>query len=264
MSQSTLVPRVTEEDVGKTTDYCCGDKNFCCQKGNSNIDDRHEEVMDVKLPPTPPLYANELNGFDQLIDDIKKILGPSSGLDSEDIDVDHLMETMKCYDPSNQIEWDRYALSDPSRAYTRNGVDDINHKANLLILVWNPSRGSMVHDHANAHCIVKVLKGQLVETLYDWPEDTNSNNEEEKLHIKKVSTYNEGGVSYMSDQIGLHKMSNPNPNDVAVSLHLYTPPYAAKFGCHIFDERSGKSHKVDLSTLYSDKGVILHRKYETA
>lgn len=217
-----------------------------------------QQRVDVALPPTPPLHPNELNGFDKLVDEIKKILGPSSGINSDDVDVEHLMETMRRYDPSREIEWDQYALADPSRAYTRNGVDDINHKANLLILVWNPGRGSMIHDHADAHCIVKVLKGRLEETLYDWPHD------QEDMHVKRVSEYNTGEVSYMSDQIGLHKMSNPDPNEPAVSLHLYTPPYAAKFGCHIFDERTGKSHKVDLSTLYSDKGVVLHRKYQTA
>ncbi|KAA8909603.1 hypothetical protein TRICI_004438 [Trichomonascus ciferrii] len=218
-------------------------------------------TVDVALPPTPPLNPNELNGFDKLVDEIKKILGPSSGINSDDVDVEHLMETMRRYDSSREIEWSQYALADPSRAYTRNGVDDINHKANLLILVWNPGRGSMIHDHADAHCIVKVLKGRLVETLYDWPQD---HQDQDDMHVKRVSEYTTGQVSYMSDQIGLHKMSNPDPNEPAVSLHLYTPPYAAKFGCHIFDERTGKSHKVDLSTLYSDKGVVLHRKYQTA
>lgn len=25
-----------------------------------------------------------------------------------------------------------------------------------LILVWSPGRGSAIHDHANAHCVMKV------------------------------------------------------------------------------------------------------------
>jgi cysteine dioxygenase len=192
-----------------------------------------------------------INLFDELVEDIRAILGPSSGLDSADVDVDHLMETMGRYDAlEHENEWQKYALSDPSRSYTRNGVDDINKKANLLILVWNPGRGSMIHDHANAHCIVKLLKGTLVETLFDWP-----THEDEQLKPTRVTAISPGKVTYMADQLGLHRMHNPSSSEVAVSLHLYTPPYAAEFGCHIFDEDSGKSHKVDLSTLYSNKGV---------
>lgn len=190
-----------------------------------------------------------LDKFEKLVDDIKLVLGPTKGID--DIDVDHLMEIMKQYDPcSCEDEWNKYALNDPTRNYTRNGVDDINNKANLLILVWNPERGSMIHDHANAHCIVKLLKGQLRETLYEWPSRNN-----EELVEKKVTDVHVGQVTYMSDNIGLHRMYNPHKTDVAVSMHLYTPPYAAKFGCHIYDQESGKSHKVDMSTLYSNKGI---------
>ncbi|CAN6623534.1 hypothetical protein TRVA0_009S01970 [Trichomonascus vanleenenianus] len=221
----------------------------------------------VKLP-TPPYESIEdgptaiMTSFDRLVDDIKAILGPSSGIDSADVDVDDLMDTMRQYQ-SSEADWAKYALQDLSRNYTRNGVDDINKKANLLILVWNPCKGSMIHDHANAHCIVKLLKGRLTETLYEWPEDADKSStfEPHTMKVKREMTYHENEVSYMSDQIGLHRMYNPDPHEPAISLHLYTPPYASKFGCHVFDETTGKSHKVDLSTLYSDKGVKITHTY---
>ncbi|ANB13007.1 hypothetical protein AWJ20_1285 [Sugiyamaella lignohabitans] len=219
------------------------------------------------LPPSPPeeqLTDSEgehdsftektitTSAFEQLVEDIRVILGPSSGIDSEDVDVEHLMARLREYRADhNEDEWTKYALADPSRNYTRNGVDDINKKANLLILVWNPGKGSLIHDHANAHCIVKVLKGTLTETLYDWPSHEN-----EQLVPSKVTHIKPNDVTYMSDTLGLHRMSNPHPSEVAVSLHLYTPPYASKFGCHIFDEASGCRHKVDLSNLYSNKGIL--------
>lgn len=198
--------------------------------------------------------------FDTLVRDIRAILGPSSGIDSDDVDVNSLMETMRQYNPcENSHEWEKYALSDPSLGYTRNGVDECNDKANLLILVWNPSRGSMIHDHANAHCVMKILKGSLVESLYDWPADYAEDVEysHHSLKVKKTTRLNTGDVAYMSDTLGLHRMTNPDSEDVAVSLHLYTPPYAAKFGCHTFEELTGKCTKVKMSSLYSDKGVIL-------
>jgi cysteine dioxygenase len=188
--------------------------------------------------------------FDRLVEDIRTILGPSSGIDSADVDVEDLMAAMREYDSRNEHEWEKYALNDPTRHYTRNGVDNINHKANLLILVWNQGKGSLIHDHANAHCIVKILKGSLKEELYHPPTDSQCPSE---LALKKVSHYTTNDVSYMSDELGLHRMMNPSDTEVAVSLHLYTPPYASKYGCRVFNE-DGTNHKVNLSNLYSDKG----------
>lgn len=204
------------------------------------------DTSSVKAP-----VAYETN-FERLVEDIKRILGPSSGINSADVDVEDLMATMREYDCSDEHEWEHFALNDPSRNYCRNGVDDINHKANLLILVWNQGKGSMIHDHANAHCIVKMLKGTLKEELYNPPINADKPSE---LTLKKVSVYSTNEVSYMSDEIGLHRMINPSETELAVSLHLYTPPYASKFGCNVFNE-DGSSHKVNLSNLYSNKGVL--------
>lgn len=222
-------------------------------------------------PPTA--YTAEVGSFNELVQTIRSLLGPSSGLDSDDVNVESLMSVIGDYDSSVCAEqWQQFALADPSRSYTRNGVDECNKKANLLVLVWNPGKGSMIHDHANAHCILKVLQGSLVETLYEWPEDSQKPQQQQQQHqqerqhqhhephamtIKKESTLHTGNVSYMSDKIGLHRMSNPSSDSVAVSLHLYTPPYAAKFGCLIFEEDSGRKHHVKMSTLYSDKGVLV-------
>ncbi|ODQ63747.1 cysteine dioxygenase type I [Nadsonia fulvescens var. elongata DSM 6958] len=196
--------------------------------------------------------------FDRLVDDLRAILGPASGIDSESVDVDSLINLMREY-TSQIAEWAPFALSDPSRNYTRNGIDEVNAKANLLILVWNPGKGSMVHDHANAHCIMKVLQGELVEELYEWPEGTNGHDVASlPLHMKKQTNLPLDQVAYISDKIGLHRIRNPSPDKIAVSLHLYTPPWAAKFGCRIFDDRTGKSSKADMSRLYSYRGKLLN------
>ena len=188
-------------------------------------------------PPTVPtaynftINPNDPLSFGDVVAGIRAILGPSSGLDAADVDVSAIMALLRAYDAGSDAEaWGHYALADPSRGYTRNGVDECNSKANLLILVWNPGKGSLIHDHANAHCVMKILEGQLVETLYDWPEQ-------------------------VSDKLGLHRMTNPNPNARAVSLHLYTPPHAARFGCRIFNEQSGQASHVKMSTLFSNHGV---------
>ncbi|KAI9870620.1 MAG: Cysteine dioxygenase, partial [Pleopsidium flavum] len=159
------------------------------------------------------------DSFHQLIQKLSAILGPSSGLDSADVNPLDLQKLMEAY-ISSSSEWSKYAWSDLSRAYTRNLVDRGNGKSNLLILVWTPGKGSPIHDHADAHCVMKVLKGSLMETLYNWP-DRNVVNDgrPSPLNVKKETVYTENEVTYMSDNLGLHKISNPDPENIAVSLH---------------------------------------------
>jgi hypothetical protein len=72
-----------------------------------------------------------MNRFDDLVLKIKDILGPSSGLTSNDVDVDELISLMERY-VSDEKDWSKYAMADASRAYTRNLVDEGNGKANLV------------------------------------------------------------------------------------------------------------------------------------
>jgi cysteine dioxygenase len=86
-----------------------------------------------------------------------------------------------------------------------------------LLLVWNPQKGSPIHDHANAHCIMKVLAGNLTETVYDAPEKGPDGSK--PLRIKSETTHSTNDVTYIADDIGLHRVHNPHPTKVAVSLH---------------------------------------------
>jgi cysteine dioxygenase len=69
--------------------------------------------------------------FQSLISDFSNILGPSSGLNSEDIDVQELHLVMESY-VSQEKEWSKYAFSDFNRGYTRNLVDEGNGNSNLV------------------------------------------------------------------------------------------------------------------------------------
>lgn len=40
-----------------------------------------------------------------------------------------------------------------------------------MILCWGEGHGSAIHDHADAHCFMKMLKGELQEIRYAWPND---------------------------------------------------------------------------------------------
>lgn len=123
--------------------------------------------------------------------------------------------------------------------------------------MWNPGKGSPIHDHANAHCIMKVLAGELVETVYETPDQESTRTK--PLAVKSESRHQTNDVTYISDDIGLHRVHNPSTDQIAVSLHctlyiipntrplptntlsVYTPPNAADYGYHIFDATTGKA-----------------------
>ncbi|CCC11770.1 hypothetical protein SMACR_04752 [Sordaria macrospora] len=201
-----------------------------------------------------------LNNFDKLVQALKDALGPSSGLTSDDVDVEHLTRLMQEYQ-SDEVEWSRFAFGDASRGYTRNLVDEGNGKSNLLVLVWSPGKGSPIHDHGNAHCLMKILQGNLTETRYAFPDSStssSSSSESKPMQVISEKVYRENQVAYMADELGVHRVWNQDPDNFAVSLHLYTPPNVAKGGCNIFNPETGKKSHVPKCGYYSAYGKRLN------
>ncbi|ROW05464.1 hypothetical protein VSDG_00015 [Cytospora chrysosperma] len=194
---------------------------------------------------------DKLHQFEDVVLALKEALGPSSGLDSKDVDVNFLMDIMRVYDAEEE-GWVPYAMADPSRGYTRNLVDEGNGKSNLLVLVWTPGKGSPIHDHGNAHCVMKILRGDLTETRYEFP----NSDQAQPMRMISERTYKENEVAYMADELGLHKIQNKG-SDYAMSLHLYTPPNVAKSGCHTFNPITGKRSYVPKCGYYSKYKQLL-------
>jgi cysteine dioxygenase len=69
--------------------------------------------------------------FFLLVDDLKRVLGPSSGLTSDDVNVKTLINLMQRYDGRDN-GWSPYYFAQPGKGYTRNLVDRGNGKANLV------------------------------------------------------------------------------------------------------------------------------------
>jgi cysteine dioxygenase len=127
----------------------------------------------------------------------------------------HLTSLLRSY-VSDPAEWSKYAYANPAKQYTRNLVREVHGLFNLLMLVWTPGKMSPVHDHADAHCLMKVLQGDLVETRFAFPRSPGRGG---KLTQTAKAQYRQGKVTYMADRLGLHSIANPSMSGYAVSLH---------------------------------------------
>ncbi|KAG0208573.1 Cysteine dioxygenase [Mortierella sp. NVP41] len=175
--------------------------------------------MSNTLAPAPTSTHTSTHGpvpvpasLDELVKLLHAELG-SNGLDSEGVDVDRVKALMTNY-ISNEDDWAKYAHFDKGR-YTRNLVDDGNGKFNLMIPAWPEN--------------VDVLDGKLQETLYEWPDRVHlesdhpvdsglgsDNSGDESCHqksapmvVKKETVLHRDECAYVSDQLGLHRVSNP-------------------------------------------------------
>ncbi|XP_071867410.1 cysteine dioxygenase type 1 [Bombus fervidus] len=173
--------------------------------------------------------------------------GLHEAFETDYVNIDRVQYLMASY-RSNSAEWKKYAKFDRYR-YTRNLVDEGNGRFNLMILCWGEGHGSAIHDHANAHCVMKILQGELFETRYAWP--TQREKPEELQELEK-NTLGLNQICYINDSLGLHRVENPSTVNPAISLHLYSPPFSS---CSVFNKQTGQksSCKVTFWSKYGDK-----------
>jgi cysteine dioxygenase len=102
------------------------------------------------------------------------------------------------------------------RGYTRNLVRE-GPWYNLLVLCWRNGQRSPIHDHHGSSCGVRVLRGVLTETAFEFAP---------QCRVKAVSSRDlaVGGVCGSQD-LDLHQVSNLQDGDAdLVTLHVYSPP----------------------------------------
>lgn len=78
-----------------------------------------------------PSFTKPHDGLQTLVDTLNEKLGPSSGIDSDDVDANELQQLMKDY-TSDESEWAKYFFPSSNIPYTRNLVDKGNGKSNLV------------------------------------------------------------------------------------------------------------------------------------
>ena len=193
----------------------------------------HEAKLDLDNVPVPS--------------DMKELCALLHEIFSHDfVNVEYTIKLISNY-KSNVKDWRQYAKYDPHK-YTRNLIDSGNGKFNILLLCWPESLGSSIHDHADSHCFMKCLDGELHETKFEWPK-SEEGKEKEMIEIARTPL-RKNEVCYINDSIGLHRVENLSHSKPAVSLHVYIPAYNE---CHTFDQHTGKTG-VSKVTFYSVNG----------
>jgi cysteine dioxygenase len=208
-------------------------------------------------------YINHVSSLNDLVRELHTIFS------SDYVEIERVNHLMMVY-TSCYNDWKKFAKFDRYR-YTRNLVDAGNDKFNLMILCWNEGHSSAIHDHADSHCFMKVLKGSLAEVRYMMPNDEKTaitqmepniadigafhegeenEHHEEQLQETSRATLYENQVCYINDNLGLHRVENTSNTDVAVSLHLYCPPFQE---CGIYNKSTSKKTKCSV-TFWSKYG----------
>jgi cysteine dioxygenase len=103
-----------------------------------------------------------------------------------------------------------------SRGYARNLVRT-GPWYSALVLCWRNGQRSPIHDHAGSSCGVRVLRGTMTETRFEFAPNG---------HVKAVESRDFAPGSVIGSQdFDLHQVSNLQAGDAdLVTLHIYSPP----------------------------------------
>ena len=91
-----------------------------------------------------------------------------------------------------------------------------NEKYEILCLVWESCAESPIHNHAKNGCVMKLLKGELIEELFDL-----KGKEVKSICSRCVDPMMKS--QYIDNTMGVHKISNLTESKT-YSLHIYSPP----------------------------------------
>ena len=100
--------------------------------------------------------------------------------------------------------------------YSRNHVLR-NEFLEVLILCWEPGQCTVIHDHNGSFGVVRVLEGELSETLF-------VQDEQQVLRRNREAKWQPGAVTG-ADVPDIHRLYNcPDSGQKLVTLHVYCPP----------------------------------------
>jgi len=175
----------------------------------------------------------------------------------------------------SKADLEPFCFIDNHKNYTRNLIATDDETFTLLLLCWNPGKYSPIHDHPCDGCWMRVCQGCVNEVRYKKkdtssrpsPSPSSSSNEryeterEEKDDHCDISssfactmdtTFEQGQQTFIHDNLGYHKVGNPCNDTIAISMHLYSPPFSE---CKIWmDQMDASSSTTSRMCNYSEYG----------
>ena len=123
---------------------------------------------------------------------------------------DNLQKYLPIIEKYNGIDYIKYINFDNDK-YKRIKLDNYsNDKFELILICWSKDQISKIHSHSDNGCLMKILEGEIEETLYD-------NN----INFINKNIYKKDNVAFIHNDYGFHKIK---ANKISISLHLYSPP----------------------------------------
>ncbi len=89
----------------------------------------------------------------------------------------------------------------------------------LIVMTWGPGHGSPLHDHDGHWCVECLWHGALEITRYDPCE--NDADGRMRFARQTRTRARAGQGAWLDSSSQYHTMRNPDPAEVAVSLHVY-------------------------------------------
>jgi len=169
---------------------------------------------------------------------------PQRGAPIDQDVVDRVSEMLR-HTKLNPREWKQHAIFRRGR-YTRNIVGYAPGQYIALLLCWERGQQSPIHDHSGAHCFVKMLTGKLKEEQFSWAPGRQAADPivvDEAILDAGVEA---NSVAFAHDDKGLHRVSNPDGEEVAVSLHIYSPPFE---DCLVFPPTGGAARRAPMVSI---------------
>ena len=138
--------------------------------------------------------------------------------------ITNLIKTLQCHSKSNIVglvsnvrkldlkkyHWEQYKKILPN-TYNKTVIFKDN-KFEIILISWDKNSETKIHSHPSNGCIMRILKGEILEEKYDTKT-------KEKIGVNK---YFEGNTSYIHDDLYYHKIINGS--EKSYSLHIYSPP----------------------------------------
>ncbi len=128
----------------------------------------------------------------------------------------------------------REVFTHPEKGYT------------MIAMTWGPGQGTPIHDHGGMWCVEGVWSGRIEVVSYRLLEE-----QEDRARFQNVGTIvaGSGSAGSLIPPHEYHTIANPDPEKIAVSVHVYSKAMDA---CNFYLPEDDGWHRKEPRTLDLD------------